>query len=396
MKKFIPLVVVAMHFALAASFAQTKVDTSAYRSRKLKVDEVNLVSGYYQQDGNNSAVTGGIGTEHLTDLANTINIKLSRYSRNPNIEHHFGFELGVDTYTSASSDKIDPTTISSASSSDVRIYPSLSWGIENEAKRTRFDITASASTEYDYQSFGGAIGFTKSSADKNLEFNVKAQAFLDTWKVILPIELRNSSQDNHQSSPRNSFSIFLSLSKIINKNFQMVFATEPGYQDGLLATKYQRVYFTDNTLKSENLPGSRYKLPVSIRANYFLGDQLIIRSFYRFYTDNWGIQGHSAELELPVKITPFFSLSPFYRFYTQNQSQYFAPYRQHTLAQTYFTSDYDLSKFDSNFFGAGLRFAPPKGVFNLSRIKTAEIRYGYYKRSNGLNANILSLAVGFK
>ena len=113
MKKFIPLVVVAMHFALAASFAQTKVDTSAYRSRKLKVDEVNLVSGYYQQDGNNSAVTGGIGTEHLTDLANTINIKLSRYSRNPNIKHHFGFELGVDTYTSASSDKIDPTTISS-------------------------------------------------------------------------------------------------------------------------------------------------------------------------------------------------------------------------------------------------------------------------------------------
>ena len=42
---------------------QIKTDSASVG--KLKVDEVNLVSSYYKQDGNNSAVTGGIGTEKL-------------------------------------------------------------------------------------------------------------------------------------------------------------------------------------------------------------------------------------------------------------------------------------------------------------------------------------------
>ena len=67
-------------FALLALF-QTRAqnvptDSTAYKSRKLKLEEVNLVSSYYKQDGNNSAVTGGIGSEHLTDIANTIDVKL--------------------------------------------------------------------------------------------------------------------------------------------------------------------------------------------------------------------------------------------------------------------------------------------------------------------------------
>jgi hypothetical protein len=33
--------------------------------RTLKLDEINIVSAYYAQDGNHSAVTGGIGTEKL-------------------------------------------------------------------------------------------------------------------------------------------------------------------------------------------------------------------------------------------------------------------------------------------------------------------------------------------
>ena len=47
---------------LRAGQAQS-LDKPAYESRKLKVEEINLVSSYYHQDGNNSAVTGGIGTE---------------------------------------------------------------------------------------------------------------------------------------------------------------------------------------------------------------------------------------------------------------------------------------------------------------------------------------------
>jgi len=46
------------------AFSQsTAKDSSAYKTRPLKVDEINIVSSYYAQDGNHSAITGGIGTE---------------------------------------------------------------------------------------------------------------------------------------------------------------------------------------------------------------------------------------------------------------------------------------------------------------------------------------------
>src|SRR5439155_3964124 len=122
----IPFTIIGMYLSMVV-FSQTKpAEDSLYKSKKLKVDEVNFVSGYYHQDGNNSAVTGGIGSERLTDFANTIELKVSKYD-NKFRKHNLAFELGVDTYTSASSDKIDSHTISSASMTDTRIYPSLSW-----------------------------------------------------------------------------------------------------------------------------------------------------------------------------------------------------------------------------------------------------------------------------
>ena len=56
--------------------------------RTLKLDEVNFVSAYYNQDGNHSAVTGGIGTEKLIDFANSIDLKLSFTARLPLIITH--------------------------------------------------------------------------------------------------------------------------------------------------------------------------------------------------------------------------------------------------------------------------------------------------------------------
>lgn len=402
MKK-ISLTVIGLYLCFLSAFSQNNTnDDTTYKSRKLKIDEINFVSGYYHQDGNNSAVTGGIGSERLTDFANTLQLKVSKYDKKFR-KHNIAFELGVDTYSSASSDKIDPNTISSASMSDTRIYPSLSWNVMNEKKGTTLGATASYSQEFDYQSLGGALNFAKQTKNKNGEFSAKLQAYLDRWKVIYPIELKPSNYGtggedggNVDYKPRNSFSATLSYSQVINERLQAMLIFEPTYQQGLLATKYQRVYFADGAEQTETLPDQRLKIPIGIRANYFLGDHFIIRTYYRFYTDDWGIKAHTLDLEVPVKITPFFSLSPFYRYYTQNGADYFAPYKMHQSTERFFTSDYDLSKFNSNFFGMGFRIAPPKGVFGVQKFNALELRYGHYTRSNGLNSNIITLHLKFK
>ena len=395
------LIAIGMYLSILAAFSQNSTD-STYKSKKLTLDEINFVSGYYHQDGNNSAVTGGIGTEKLTDFANTIDLKLSKYSSSL-IKHSISVELGIDHYTSASSDKIDPYTISSPSYSDTRFYPSLGWSMLNEKTKNTFGATASFSKEYDYTSRGVGANFTKTSTNNNREFSARLQAYFDTWAVIYPIELRaaNAGFGTIHSgiqgySPRNSFSASFSFSQVVNKSLQLLLVAEPSYQHGLLATKYQRVYFTDGSEQAENLPGNRFKLPVGIRANYFISDKFILRSFYRYYQDNWGLKAHTAELEMPVKLSPFFSISPFYRFYAQNGIDYFAPYGQHTTNETYYTSDYDLSKFTSHFFGANFRIVPQNGIFGVQHFHSAEIRYGHYLRSNGLNSDQLTLHLQFK
>lgn len=396
--------VLFMYFGILSTYAQTrpepaKVDSSKYQSRKLKVDEINLVSAYYHQDGNNSAVTGGIGTEKLSDFANTIDLQMSKFNKRGK-KNTFLFELGVDHYTSASSDKIDPSTISSASSADTRIYPSLNWTHSNEETGNSFGFTGSYSTEFDYQSMGAAFNLTRLSKDKNTQFDFKLQAFLDQWTVILPIELRTGNTgrggEQYDTAPRNSFSASFSLSQVINQKFQASLILEPSYQKGLLATKYQRDYFTDGSMRSETLPDKRYKLPIGLRMNYFLDDRFVIRTFYRYYMDNWGIRAHTAELEIPVKINSFFSISPFYRYNNQVGTKYFEPYGQHQASEQYFTSDYDLSTLSSDFYGAGIRFAPPKGVFGWQRLNMLELRYGHYSRSTSLVSNIVSLNLKFK
>jgi hypothetical protein len=355
--------VLGLYMSILASHAQTTKDSTGYQARKLKVDEINFVSAYYHQNGNNSAVTGGIGTENLTDFANTLDLQMSKLTKKGN-KNTYLFELGIDHYTSASSDKIDPYSISSASRQDTRVYPSLNWTHSNEKTGNAYGFTGSYSHEFDYQSVGFGFNLTRVSKNKNTQFDFKAQAFLDTWKVILPVELRppgygsGSNKDDNRPvdhSPRNSFSTSFSLSQVLTSRLQALFIVEPSYQHGLLATKYQRDYFTDGSERVENLPGNRYKLPIAVRFNYFLDDHFIIRTFYRYYMDNWGIRAHTAEIEVPVKLTSFVSVSPFYRYNNQVGTRYFAPYGQHNPTDTYYTSDYDLSTLHSSFVGLNWR-----------------------------------------
>lgn len=403
------LIALIMYLGILKSYSQsdtsprvpTTTDSTNYQSRKLHLDEVNIVSAYYHQEGNNSAVTGGIGTERLSDIANTFDFQLSKFDRLGK-KNTFLFELGVDHYTSASSDKIDPYTISSASMSDTRIYPSINWTRSNENTGNSFGFSGSYSYEYDYQSIGVGLNLTRLSKDKNTQLDFKLQTFLDKWSVILPVELRTfptsgrGDNNNYPTSPRNSFNGSLSISQVISQRMQAMLIVEPAYQHGLLATKYQRDYFTDGSLRSENLPSSRYKLPIGLRLNYFLDDRFIIRTLYRYYTDSWGLSAHTTELEIPVKINPFFSVSPFYRYNKQTGVQYFAPYGQHNPSADYFTSDYDLSSLSSNFFGTGIRMVPPKGVFGVQRLNSIELRYGHYIRSTKLLSDVISLNLKFK
>lgn len=185
MKKIVISVALLLAGFSQHSFAQTSKDTeeSSYEKRKLKLEEVNFISSYYHQDGNTSAVEGGRGSEALSDIGTSLDLRFTKYDWK-NRQHTFNLDLNIDHYTSASSDRIDSpkgvTTITSASKSDTHFYPSLSWNINDSKTGITKGISLSYSTEYDYKSYGINLNFTKLSKDKNREFTVKGGAFFDT------------------------------------------------------------------------------------------------------------------------------------------------------------------------------------------------------------------------
>lgn len=389
MKKIIISIV-----ALFGTFnAKAQESTNNDQPKKLTFEEANLVSSYYKQDGNNSAVTGGTGTEKLTDISNAIDVTMVKYDKKDR-KNKFGFSVGIDHYTSASSDMIDLKANSSASRSDNRIYPALSWSRENESKGTTLMAGVSTSFEYDYQSYGANIGFSQKTANRMGEFTAKFQAYLDQVKLIAPIELRTN--EGYGTSGRNTFALSLAYSQIINQNFQIEVLGDAVQQTGYLSLPFHRVYFNDNSVHQETLPDKRFKIPIGLRANYFLGDKVILRAYYRHYTDDWGLKSNTISLETPVKISPFISVSPFYRYYSQTATKYFAPYQQHTAFDDFYTSNYDLSKFDSHFYGAGIRISPKNGLFGVERLNMLEIRYGHYTKSIGMKSDIISLNLRFR
>ena len=376
------------------SAQNSETDSTGYKNLKLKVDEINLVSSYYRQDGNNSVVNGGIGSQKLTDISNTIDVRLLKYEKT-GIKHTFDIEAGIDQYTSASSDQVDLQANSSASSGDIRFYPSVSYTRENEENGTALSVGVSSSTEYDYQSFGGNIGYSKKSKDRNGEFTARFQAYLDQVKMILPIELRAPGAPSGTES-RNTFAGTLSYSQIINKNLQLMVVADIITQMGYLSLPFHRVYFDDGSVNQERLPDTRLKIPVAVRGSYFMGDNVIIRAYYRYYSDDWKLTAHTANIEVPVKISPFLSVSPFYRYYTQSGTKYFKGHGEHNASEKFYTSNYDLSGFDSNFMGMGVKLTPAKGVFGIKNFHTLEIRYGHYTQTTELNSDIVSLNIKYK
>ena len=193
-------------------------------------------------------------------------------------------------------------------------------------------------------------------------------------------------------------------------------------QKGWLSNPMQRVYFADvnnfyignassidNYTSSSNkdvfqladdierLPDSRFKIPVGIRLHYYLNEIISLRTYYRYYYDDWGIRSHTANVELPIKISSKFTLYPTYRYYNQTAADYFAPFDENLSTNQYYTSDYDLSKFTANQYGFGISYTD---IFSTSHIwklglKSIDLKYNNYARNTGLKANIISAGIKF-
>ena len=124
-----------------------------------------------------------------------------------------------------------------------------------------------------------------------------------------------------------------------------------------------------------------------------MGGNLILKNTVNGYRDDFGIVGLSFEHETALKLTPQWTLLPSVRLYTQQAAQYFAPYQTHDAAEEYYTSDYDLSGFQSYQAGLGVEYIPDANPSRKRSVSAISVEYLGYRRSDHLSAHIVSLTV---
>ncbi len=381
--------------------SQLNGQDSLYIKRKLTTNEISVLFSAYTQDGNHSAVTGGKGTEKLQVYAPQVSYSLEKDS-----VYTIFFDAGIDFITSASTDRID-FNMSSASYHDANYQVSGGYSRYFRKPRLEARLAGSYSVESDYMSYGINLSFFQTSANLQASYYLGFQVFFDDQRwgrnlypldltpetLIYPAELRDTNWFDVYM--RYSYNLSMGYERVINK--RMMVGIYPGLtiQTGLLSTPFHRVYFREqDEARVENLPTYRIKVPVGVKFNVFIGSGIILNSFYRFYADDFGIAAHVAEAETFYKISPVFAPSLSFRYYTQTGSKYFKPYKEHSLSEEYYTSDYDLSRFFSLEAGAGVRFAPLKKISKNWNFGEIDLRYSFYWRSDGLKAHFISL--GFK
>src|SRR5579862_1869312 len=134
------LAVIGMYLSMVQAFSQAPAtDSSLYQPKKLKLDEVNLVSSYYDQTADKSAVMGGEpgprGIADVTDFANGIDVTFIGWDQRKR-KNTLALGLGVDYHTAASQAYVDSNGTSK--NDGTRIYPTINWTRENEEKGTSF------------------------------------------------------------------------------------------------------------------------------------------------------------------------------------------------------------------------------------------------------------------
>ncbi|WP_394802468.1 DUF3570 domain-containing protein [Aquimarina acroporae] len=407
------LLITLFSTVLISAQGDNQKETEPYKKRVLEATEVDYLMSYYTQDGDNAAVTGGLGTEELNDITPTIVVSIPL-----NDDDVLTIDASVSAYTSASSSNVNPfdgnglanpfVESSGASGDDILTTITGTYSHSSDDRNKIWSANASVANEYDYFSIGFGGSYTMLFNEKNTEVSIKGNVFLDNWNAIYPSELRdNPAFTPFTDETRNSYSLGLGFSQILSKKMQGSIAVDIIQQEGLLSTPFQRVLFSDIadvvvqefTLGDdvERLPDSRSKIAIGGRLHYYVNEILAIRTFYRWYVDDWGINSHTASVEIPIKISDKFTIYPSYRFYMQTAADYFEPFNEHLSTEEFYTSDFDLSDFNANQYGFGVSYTDIFTKMNLWKfgLKSIDLRFRQYERNSGLSASLFSGGLSF-
>ena len=255
----------------------------------------------------------------------------------------------VDMVSSAS---IDVVTTASPYSEERKQW-SLGMDYLRGNTTVRAGYTSSVESDYDASTYNVSIsqdmfgGLTTLTVSYGLGDDIVMKSGDDTFERFL-------DKQNYG----------LGLTQILTKNLILALNFETGTEEGYLNNPYRTVrYFNASdtsgrgySYEEEVYPNTRTSNAVGMRARYFLPYRAAIEGEYRFFTDTWDVESHTASL---TYIHPWrdFTFSGKFRYHDQTAAHFYSDLFSRAQATNFRGRDKELSPLTSYTFRAKAAYA---------------------------------------
>jgi hypothetical protein len=290
----------------------------------------------------------------------------------------------IDVVSAASPDALDAVSTASRTNEAASFDLSSTYHASPVSEVT---LHAAFHLEEPFRSWTLGVGGARSFADGNTTIAASLnQVFdwLDRFNLFgtrLGRRYRSSSNGN------------LSVTQLLSPTTVAYLGYGVTVQIGELSNTWNAVPLDSGELGLEQLPHLRHRHAFVGRIAQVLPWKAIVKGFYRFYVDNWGILAHTIEAQLYQRFGRHFYLRASYRYHVQTAASFFslsAPAADGALR----TADSDLAEFTAQTVGV-LAAIDLKFVGRLQGLHL-DVGYERYFRTNDLRVNIYTCSAGFR
>lgn len=200
-------------------------------------------------------------------------------------------------------------------------------------------------------------------------FSISQSMFGDLTTVALGYSRGNddisSSVDPSFDDTADHQNYHVSLSQVLTKNLLLSVNYDAVSDEGFLQNPYRNIRVLNdpndpsagyNFNTPETYPDTRTSNAISANFMYYLPYRAALKAGYRYYTDDWDIDGHTANVGYthPLWDKWIFELS--YRYYTQTDADFYGDLFERPDQQNFMGRDKELSEFTDHSVGFALSY----------------------------------------
>jgi hypothetical protein len=271
---------------------------------------------------------------------------------------------------------------------EVRNSQSASLIIRDET-RNEYTLGLARSVEPDFSSY---------------DISAQAQLWHDeqhnrSYTVGLGVQLNTSIAtaytNNTLDEDSKVINFQIGVNQVLDASSTLEASLYTGKDSGYLTNHYLKIVRSDalgqHSLSPEVRPDSRQSAGIALRWVKNWDSTFTSNTWYRFYSDDWGISGHTLETKIYADLSDTWRTHVGLRAYTQSAADFYRGYRDtpNTFASTGLGSnDARLGDFNAQTYQLGVQYrASHEWSFNASA--------SLYKQSNGFEATTLTTGLTY-